>query len=278
MSQLRKQMIEDLELGAYAEGTRQNYINAIVEMSRYFGRSPATLTRDDLRTYVTYLRERRCQSESRLRGHLAAIKFLFTKTLGREEDVSFLSWPRSSHKLPVVLSTNEVSALIRAIDRCTYRTVTVVMYATGLRIAEACALETRDIDASRHVIHVRHGKGRRQRLVPLSPRLLAVLRRYWKRQRPTPPILFPATYARGHVRAPSVRSALRRATTKAKLDKKVTPHVLRHSCATHLLDAGTDIRVIQAILGHQSIRTTMRYTQVSTKLLEQASTLLERLE
>jgi len=277
MSQLRKQMIEDLELGGYAEGTKCIYVGAIREMAKYFRRSPAELTRDELRVYVTYLREERCKSASRLRGHLAGIKFFFTKTLGREEEVSFLSWPSAPERLPVVLSVEEVAALLRALDRATYRMVATTLYATGLRINEACTLETRDIDARRHVIHVRNGKGRKERLVPLSARLLELLRRYWKQVRPEPPFLFAASHARGPVRAPTVRNALRRAAKQAGLIKHVTPHVLRHSCATHLLEAGTDVRVIQAMLGHGSIRTTTRYTRVSVELLKQATALLDML-
>lgn len=277
MTQLRRQMLADLELGGYAEGTKQHYVSAIRKMAQYFRRSPADLTRDQLRQYVTYLREERCQSASRLRGHLAAIKFLFTKTLGREEDVSFLSWPSGAERLPTVLSVDEVASLLRAVEHPTYRTVATTLYATGLRLNEACTLETRDIDAKRGVIHVRNGKGRKERLVPLSPRLLDTLRRYWKQVRPQAPYLFEASHARGHVRASTVRSALHRAARKAGLSKRVTPHVLRHSCATHLLEAGTDVRVIQVMLGHGSVRTTTRYARVSVELLKQATALLAQL-
>lgn len=277
MSQLRKQMIEDLELGGYAEQTKQIYVNAVRDLAKYFRRSPGELTRDELRVYVTYLREERCKSASRLRGHLAGIKFLFAKTLGREEDVSFLSWPSTRGRLPTVLSVGEVALLLGALEHPTYRMVATILYATGMRINEACTLETRDIDGNRRVIRIRNGKGRKERLVLLSPRLLDMLRRYWKRERPPRPFLFVASHARGPVRAPTVRKALRRAANKAGLTKDVTPHVLRHSCATHLLEAGTDVRVIQAMLGHSSISTTTRYARVSVELLKQTTTLLDKL-
>lgn len=277
MSQLREQMIEDLELGGYAPSTRLMYVGAVRAMAAYFRRSPALLRRDDLRRYVAYLRDERCQSASRLRGHLAAIKFVYSKTLGRPEDVTFLSWPTQASKLPAVLSPAEITALLQALEHPTYRMVATTLYATGMRIREVCALEIRDIDASRGVIVIRHAKGGKQRLVPLEPRLLTLLRRYWKQQRPEPPFLFTASLARGCVRAPAIRIAMKRAAKKAGLTKNVSPHVLRHSYATHLLDAATDIRVIQHILGHESVHTTTRYTRVSLKLLAQAPALLGRL-
>lgn len=277
MTPLRTQMIEDMALAGYSEATQRHYLGSIRDMAKYFGCSPQQLNRRQIRDYVTYLRQC-CASASRLRGHLAAIRFLYTKTLAREEDVSFLSWPTERGRLPTVLSIEEVRRLLQAIDTPTYRAVATTLYATGLRATEAQFLETRDIHAERSVIHVRRGKGRKERLVPLSSRLLTLLRSYWSQHRPEPPYLFAATAARGPVRMPTVRAAISRAATEASLTKKVTPHVLRHSCATHLLEAGVDMRVIQAMLGHESIGTTSRYTRVSATLLEQTSHLLDDLE
>lgn len=278
MTRIRKQMIEDMRLAGHADGTQQHYLASIREMAKYFGRSPDELSRADIRRYVTYLREERCQSASRLRGHLAAIKFLYTKTLGRGDDVSFLSWPSQHGRLPTVLGRGEIRALLGAIEQPTYRVVATTLYATGLRATEACSLEVGDIHAEREVIHVRRGKGRKERLVPLSRRLLALLRSYYKQHRPERPYLFAATIARGPVRGGAVRTALHRAAAKTGMRKKVTPHVLRHTCATHLLEAGVDMRVIQAMLGHESIGTTSRYTRVCGELLKQTSHLLDGLE
>lgn len=277
MTQLRQQMLADLELGGYAAHTTTQYVAAIRELAGYHGRAPDQLTRQDLRLYVTYLSQERCRSASRLRTHLAAIKFFYGKTLGRPDDVSFLSWRSEAARLPTVLSLEEVGRFIPAISKPTYRTVATVLYATGLRVNEARLLETRDVDAGRGVIHVRHAKGGRERLVPLGDRLAAELRQYWRQVRPEPPFLFTATHARGPVRAPAVRMAFHRAAKDAGLDKRVTPHVLRHTCATHLLEAGTDMRVVQVLLGHMSIRTTQRYARVSTELLKRTSSLLDRL-
>lgn len=276
MSQLRKQMIEDLTLASYAASTTRIYVNAIRALAEHFGRSPAKLSRQELREYVTQLRAR-CASASRVRQHLAAIKFLYSKTLGRPDDISFITFPWLRPKLPTVLSAEEIAFLLEAIERPTYRALATTIYSTGLRVTEACLLETRDINAARGIIHVRHGKGRKERFVPLHRSLLVLLREHWRRERPEAPYLFTATVARGAARPPSVRKALARAAAAAGLTKRVTPHVLRHSFATHQLEAGTDVRVIQAMLGHSSIRSTTRYTQVSIELLRQAKPLLDEL-
>jgi len=276
MGQLRKQMIADLELADYAKSTKRTYVNAIRDLAANFGRPPEDLTREELRKYVTDLRER-SGSPSRFRQHLAAIKFLYGRTLGRPQDISFIAFPALNPKLPTVLSVAEVGALLHALKQPTYKAVTATIYATGMRVAEACSLETRDIDAARGVIQIRHGKGRKERLVPLSPRLLATLRRHWRLERPPEPYLFAASVARGAVRAPTVRKAIKRAANDAGLSKRVTPHVLRHSFATHQLEAGVDIRIIQAMLGHSSLRSTSRYTHVSIQQLRQAKSLLDEL-
>ena len=276
MSQLRRQMIEDLTLADYAVSTKKIYVGAIEVMAAHFGRSPAKLSRDELRGYVTGLRAR-CPSPSRLRQHLAAIKFLYGKTLGRPDDITFITFPWLRPKLPTVLSADEVARLLEAVAQPTYRAVATTIYSTGLRVTEACLLETSDIDATRSVIRVRHGKGRKERLVPLDRSLLLMLREHWRRERPEAPYLFTASVARGAARPPTVRKALARAAATAGLSKRVTPHVLRHSFATHQLEAGTDVRVIQAMLGHSSIHSTTRYTQVSVELLRQAKPLLDAL-
>jgi integrase/recombinase XerD len=267
MSKLREQMYQDLLLGGYAESTQRIYLSAITEMARYFRRSPAELERDQLRDYVHYLKDERCRSRNRLRHHLSAIKFIYDKTLGKPELISFLTFPTSPKTLPTVLSSDEVAALLAAIQVPVYRMVASTIYATGLRIAEVCALQTSDIDSKRSVIHIRCGKGSKPRLVPLPPLLLEQLRAYYKAERPWPPYLFSSRMTRGPVTALAVRRALHLASKQAGIEKNVTPHVLRHSFATHLLEAGIELRVIQVILGHASIRTTTRYTQVSTEII-----------
>jgi integrase len=202
-------MYQDLKLGGYAKKTQQIYLSAATELVRYYRRSPEKLTREEVRAYVQDLIRTRRPSPQRIRQHLAALKFLYAKTLGLPEVVSFMIWPTDPDRVPTVLSRSEVEVLLRAIENPGYRMLATTIYATGLRIGEVCPLETRDIDAKRGVIHVRHGKCERQRVVPLSPKLLGQLRAYWRLKKPKPPYLFPSRFAEGPARPNSVRCALR---------------------------------------------------------------------
>ncbi len=279
MGQLRDTMVHDLELAGYVPKTRLIYLNAIRDFAKHFRRSPAEMGGDDVRAWVGRLTKEMGIGPQRIRQHLAALKFLYTKTLWKPENVSFLSWPSDPQRLPVVLSADEIDKLLRALEQPLYRVFFTTVYATGLRLREACLLETRDLDAARGVIHVRHtnAKGKKERFVMLSPRLLVILREYWALTRPPAPWLFASSTGR-HLNADMARRALKLAAAKAGVEKKVTPHVLRHSFATHLLEGGTDLRVIQVLLGHGSIKTTTRYARVSTELLGKTTSPLERLK
>jgi len=272
-----EQMAQDLAFAGYSKSTRQAYLKTAAELAGHFQRSVAQVGREDLREYVERLWAQG-RSASWLKMKLAALVFLFSKTLGRPTDVSFIVWPRQYSPLPPVLSQQEVAALLETLRHPVYRAIAMVLYGTGLRLAEALALEVSDIDGGREVLRVRHGKGNRAREVRLSPALYQWLRRYWDRQRPPRPYLFVASHLTG--RPPTqevVRRALALAAEQAGITKPVTPHVLRHSYATHLLDVGTDVRVIQALLGHRSLRTTMRYTRVSTALVQKVPSPLDLL-
>jgi len=191
--------------------------------------------------------------------------------------VTFLSWPKNPQRLPTVLSAGQVSALLGALESTKYCVFFTTLYATGLRLNEASHLKTTDIDAARGVIHVRQGKGGKERLVMLSPALLSILRAYWRQERPRGPYLFP-TKSNRRLDPDVARRVLHRAAEAAGLNsKQVTPHVLRHSFATHLLDSGEELRVIQVLLGHNNIQSTMRYARVSEKLVSKAKSPLERL-
>jgi len=276
MSQLRKQMMQDLELGGYAPTTRRHYIASIHAFAKFHRRSPAELGQPEIRQWVRHLTDQKLSSQ-RLRQHFAALRFLYGKTLGKPELVSFLSWPKDPDRLPTVLSAEEVSRLLGALATPRFAVFFTTVYAAGLRISEACRLETRDIDAARSVIHVRGAKGGKERLVMLSPQLLGLLRAYWKQVRPPAPWLF-ASRTGSHLAAGVARKALKRAAVQAGLGKKnVTPHVLRHSFATHLLERGTDLRLIQVLLGHSSIKSTTRYARVSAAMIAQTKSPLERL-
>ncbi|MGH7288924.1 MAG: tyrosine-type recombinase/integrase [Myxococcota bacterium] len=276
MTDLRRRMMQDLELGGYAKTTTKHYIECIRMFAKFHRRSPAELGQEQIRQWVRHLMKQKL-SPQRLRQHFAALRFLYGKTLGKPELVSFLSWPREPDRLPAVLSEQEVHRLLGKLETARHRVFFTTVYSAGLRIGEACRLETRDIDAARGVIHIRGGKGGKERLVMLSPRLLRILRAYWKEVRPVAPWLFAGRTGR-HLAADVARQALKRAAVEAGLGKKkVTPHVLRHSFATHLLERGTELRVIQVLLGHSSIKSTVRYARVSAGMIAKTKSPLERL-
>ena len=279
MGHLRNQMMHDLELADFVPKTRLCYLNSIRDFAKFFRRSPSELGADEVRVWIGHLSKHAGVGPARIRQHMAALKFLYTKTLWKPEAVSFLSWPQDPQKLPVVLSADEVQRLLAALQRPKYRVFFTTVYATGLRLNEACLLETRDIDAARGVIHVRNAKGRRERYVMLSGRLLSILRAYWALERPPAPWLFASASTRGQpLHERTARRALAKAASELGFDKKVTPHVLRHSFATHLLEGGTDLRVIQVLLGHNSISTTTRYVRVSTELIAKTASPFERVK
>jgi integrase/recombinase XerD len=276
MGKIRDRMQQDLALAGYAPGTQAHYLGAAVRFVRRFMLSPEQMGQEHLRTYVAELGESGIGASS-LKVQIAGLKFLYEKTLGRPNDVAWMSWPRAPRGLPRVLDMSEVVALLGAMSTPLYRIIALVLYATGLRISEAVSLQVEDIDAARGVLCVRRGKGNKQREVMLSPKLLTALRTYWREARPPLPYLFTSPKTGKPVRPEAVRTAMRRARIDAGLRKHVTPHMLRHSFATHLLEGGTDVRVIQHLLGHASVATTVRYTRVNTAIVASTESPLERL-
>lgn len=277
MSSLRDQMKQDLELGGYAAVTIKEYMHAIRRFETHVKRPLDELDQAAIRKYVEYLRKNRKYGASMLKLQLAGIRFFYAVTLGRPELVAWILWPKQPTTQPVVLSGTEIEKLLGAMSNPMFRAVAMVMYGAGLRITEACALQVTDIDATRGVIHVRHGKGNRERCAMLSPHLLTALRSYWAASRPPRPFLFPAEDAAKPIRADRVRLAMKAAVNACGLTKRISTHVMRHSFATHLVDIGTDIRIIQALLGHASIRSTMRYAQVSRATLAKTKSPLDLL-
>jgi len=273
MTMLKDRMMQDLKLAGHALKTQKTYVECIGLFAQFCW-SPEQADQTVVRAWVEKLQKSQAGSQ-RLRQHFAALKFLYGKTLARPEQVAFLSWPKDPKRLPEVLTEEQVSKLLDALESPKYRVFFTTLYATGLRLREASHLQTGEIDAARGVIHVRQGKGNRERLAMLSPRLLAILRAYWKQERPAKPYLFP-TKAGKPLDPDFARRVLHKAARAAGL-KKVTPHVLRHSFATHLLDSGAELRVIQVLLGHDSIRTTTRYDRVTTALLAKTKSPLDRL-
>jgi integrase/recombinase XerD len=276
MDKILEQMEQDLALARYAKDTQKRYLNAARELAERSGGPIERVTREEVRAYVEALANRGL-SASWQRYRLGALKFLYCKTVGRPEMVSFISWPRDCPPLPTVLSMEEVGALLRAIRDPRYQAIVMVMYGAGLRITEALMLEVGDIDGARGVIRVRHGKGDKAREAKLSPSLYEWLRKYWADERPPRPYLFASEKTGKPPWPASVRQALRGAARDAWIKKRVTPHVLRHSFATHLLEHGTDVRVVGALLGHASIKSTARYARVTEKLVRETPSPLDLL-
>ena len=210
-------------------------------------------------------------------SRLCAVLFLFRRTLGRPELVSFIKLPRRHSPLPSVLSLDEVNALLRSLRHRRYQAIAMVMYGAGLRIGEALALEVRDIDGARGVLQVRHGKGNKAREAKLSPTLYEWLRQYWAKERPPEPYLFASPKTGKLPLRSTVRKAIARAAKDAWIKKRVTPHTLRHSFATHLLDEGTDVHVVRELLGHASLSSTARYARVTQKRVRETPSPLDLL-
>lgn len=270
-----EQLSQDLARAGYSETTRVRYRKEAEKLSSFLGKPIVEATRDELREYVQALTEPEA-SASRLNNRLCALLFLFRRTLGKPELVTFIKLPRRYSKLPVVLSQKEVDMLLNAIQRPRYQALAMVMYGAGLRIAEAIALTVDDIDGARGVICVKHGKGDKPREAKLSESLYQWLRQYWSRSRPPLPYLF-ANQNGKLPRTSTVQRAIALAAKRAFIKKRVTPHVLRHCFATHLLEEGTDVRVVGALLGHASIKTTARYARVTEKLVRQTPSPLDLL-
>ena len=275
MGKMRERMRGDLVLGGYSAATQKQYLGAVYRLARRFKRPPEQLGQDELRQYVAEEGSR--VGASTLKVVIAGLKFFYTKTLGRPAEVAWMSWPRPPRGLPAVLGMAEVVTLLGALHKPLYRMMALVMYGAGLRVSEVVALEVGDIDAARGVIRVRRGKGGKPREVMLAPRLLKALRAYWRVERPPLPYLFASPTTGRPVSTNAVREAIHRACAQAGMTKSITPHMLRHSFATHLLEDRVDLRVIQHLLGHGSITTTVRYTHVSEAMSAAIRSPLERL-
>lgn len=264
MGQLRDRMAADLTIAAYSAGTTKIYLRHARQFAAYFMRSPAEMGGDEIRRYLVHLVEERQLSRETLRQARAGLKFLYGVTLRRPLEVEWIPAPRRQKRLPLVLSGSEVTALLATVRRPMYRAIITTMYASGLRIREACCLRPEHVDSRRMLIRL-VGKGDAERQTVLSRRLLRELRDYWKQTRPLEPWLFPGQKRGHHISVGAVRTVFRKALAEAGVRKQATPHCLRHSFATHLLELGTDVKIVQALLGHKSLDTTEVYLHVSAK-------------
>ena len=274
-SPLRRRMIEDMTVRNLSPATQRCYIHAVARFSRFFRCSPDRLGLEDVRRFQLHLVARGI-SWAGLNQIVCALRFFYGTTLGRTELPDRIAYAREPRKLPVVLGAEEVVRFLDAVANPQHRVALITAYATGLRACEVAHLRLADIDSSRMVIRVEHGKGGKDRYVMLSAQLLGILRDYWRLTRPTH-WLFPGRQAARPLHPAVLHGACRSACTAAALGKRVSMHTLRHSFATHLLESGTDIRIIQSLLGHSNLQTTARYTRVATNTIRATRSPLDRL-
>jgi site-specific recombinase XerD len=280
MTQLRQMMLEELQRRNYSEITTRKYLQVVTNFAKHFGKSPDQLGPDQLRTYQAYLLKEHKLAVGTVANYVAALRFFFVKTLRRQLFRDFLPYPKRRDRLPTVLSLEEVARLINAAGTLYRRTLLMTLYGTGMRRAELARLKVSDIDGQRMMIRVDRGKGGRSRDVPLSPTLLETLREYWRWRKPKT-YLFPSRNPRRGPDQPisdkTLWIACREAARQAGLSKRISPHTLRHSWATHLLEAGTDLRTIQVLLGHGDLETTAQYLHLSQRHLQAVANPLESL-
>jgi len=271
MSPLRRRMTEDMTVRNLSPATQRSYLHAVTKFSRYFGRPPDRLGLEDVRAFQVHLVSTGI-SWPGLNQTVCALRFFYGVTLGHGEIPERIPYAREPRKLPVVLSADEVVRFLEAVPSLKTRAALTTAYAAGLRASEAVGLRVANIDSGRMVIRVEHGKGGKDRYVMLSAQLLGILRTYWRLARPKD-WLFPGRNESKPIDVQVLHSACRSACAAAGLAKRVTVHTLRHSFATHLLESGTDIRIIQVLLGHSNLSSTARYTRVSNGLIRTESPL-----
>ena len=276
ISPLRQRMLEDMALRNLAPSTQRIYLSAVRKFSLYFGCSPDKLDFEDVREYQLHLVMRKLQPNS-INAMMAGLRFFYKITMGQADVTTHIPLMRRSCKLPVVLTREEISDFLKAAPSFKYLALFTTIYATGLRVSEAAALRVEDIDSKRMVIHVKDGKGRKDRYVMLPQKLLLMLRLYWQKRRPEK-WLFPSHRSKQRLTPRSLQRTCRKmAKTAGITDKHVTVHTLRHCFATHLLEDGVDIRIIQHLMGHCHITSTAYYTRVATNVIRETPSPLERL-
>ena len=283
MTPLRQRMVEDMQLRGLSEKTQEAYVRAVRQLAEHYGKSPDRISEEELRQYFLYLKNGKRSSPSAVTIALCGIKFFYEQTLKREWATFDLVRPRREKKLPVVLSVAEVHRILGCLRRPRYRVCLSTIYSCGLRLQEGVHLQVRDIDSDRMVVHVRKGKGAKDRYVPLPMPTLKMLRQHWSTHR-HPRWLFPASTrtdlppsaAIRPIHVSSVQKAFKAALQESGVQKPATVHTLRHSYATHLLEAGVNLRIIQAYLGHSSPKTTALYTHLTRKTEDLAAEAINR--
>jgi len=277
MGRLRDQMERDLELKNYSSKTRSCYLASAKNFALHFHRSPAELTDEEVREYLRYLIQEKKASQSAISQTYSALKFLYETTLKRDWDRFRIPRAKREKRLPVVLSQQEIQAIFSATRNLKHRALLMTIYSAGLRVSEVVHLKVSDIDSQRMTIRVKQGKGAKDRYTLLGRRTLGVLRDYWRVYRPKE-WLFPGQPAKGSLSVSSVQKIFEKVLQEAGIKKHATVHTLRHSFATHLLEAGTDLYQIQRLLGHTTSKTTTIYLHLSRKDLGGVSSPIDLLE
>jgi site-specific recombinase XerD len=272
---LRQRMIDDMTTRRFSEATQKDYVRNVRTFTAFLGRSPDTATSDDLRRFQLHMAQQQVSPWS-INAAIAALRFFFTVTLERPDLVRPLRIVNEPRKAPVVLSQEEVARLLEAAPGLKYKAALSVAYGAGLRVSEVANLKVSDIDSERMTVRVEQGKGQRDRYVMLSPQLLGLLRDWWRVARPQV-WLFPGQNPINPMTPRQLNRAVHAAKDLASISKRVSPHTLRHSFATHLLEQGVDIRVIQVLLGHAKLETTALYTRVAVNTVRDVKSPLERL-
>jgi integrase/recombinase XerD len=264
MTALRQRMLEDMKIRNLALNTQDSYLLQVSQFARHFGKSPEVLGPEDIRAYQLYLTQEKKLAPGSITIAVSALRFLYNVTLHRDWKLGeIIPAPKKPQTLPVILSPEEVLEFLGCIRLNNHRTILTCCYAAGLRISEALALQAPHIDSQRMVIRVEQGKGRKDRYVMLSPKLLEILRQWWRQERPQH-WLFPGGIPERHITRGAVADACQEALQRCRISKPVTPHTMRHCFAVHLLEQGTDVRTIQLLLGHRSLATTARYLRIAT--------------
>jgi integrase/recombinase XerD len=276
MTELRRMMLEDLRLRNYSPNTIEVYIRCVARFAQHFGAAPDRLGPKHIREYQLFLVQQKKVSWTVFNQTVCALRFFYHHTLHRNWMIEHIPYPRHEQKLPVVLSRSEVAAIFGVTRNLKHRAILMTIYAAGLRVSEVVNLLVADIDSQRQIICVRQGKGRKDRQVMLSPRLLDLLRSYWKAYRPTA-WLFPGERPENPISRESVWRICKQAGEAAHLSKSISPHTLRHCFATHLLEDATDLRRIQILLGHRNLKTTAKYLHVSNLAVRSTVSPFDRL-
>ncbi len=276
MTELRTKMIRDLEINGLSKSTQTAYIRHIKELAKFHKKSPDELSLEDLYQFQYYMKKEKNYSYSYYNQAVCALKFLYGFTLKKDWNIHQIPYQKRSKKLPLILSKEEIFELLRVIDSKRDKTIVCLLYSAGMRVSELVNLKVSDLDSKRMVINIHQGKGRKDRMVMLAENLLEILKQYWLESRPET-YLFPGKVPGNPLTREAINNLLKKYASKAGITKNVSPHTMRHSFATHMLEDGANIRIIQFLLGHRNVKTTTIYTHIAKNYINDTPSPLDTL-